>query len=457
MIGIPDRLSPLPDLMDYQRNRLIIGGIIGVVGSLFLVVFDYRVLSFIVLVLGLISSIRVIFHGAPVRGLLLTKANGFLLLMFPFLVAASINFRNEKKRLGAANTAEEAPKSQGPKTNPTQGNLTTLGVIPSQPEQVQPQIRSEPESINAPSPPSDKDRALERVRTARKLELQDDLDAVMEQYADRVHYFGRWVPKAEIRADKADYWERWPVRKETITSDLNFSQPQDNSFEVTFKSTFRNENPKTGAWVSADLDNRYILREVHGGLFGLFVVEQSVVVSNLKERKEAEPFQKMQAYMTYKRKIMEVPQSLPSQIILEEGTRHPQAEILAIEAANIVRLTLEAEAKRDIQDTMSHFAFEVRYFGSDEVSEYIRTEKEKYFKKWPEVQEALISDYNVLVTPKPEITVTFTTKFTATNAEQSLERSGEIDHTFRLNFWKEDLHIREQNGNVRNLKTKELR
>ena len=271
----------------------------------------------------------------------------------------------------------------------------------------------------------------------------------MSFYSEEVEYFGSTESKKEIEVDKEKYWKKWPVREETITSPIEILWRSEGLSEVRFKSRFRNEDPANDAWISADLSNQYVIRRTKGNFF---IVEQSCEVSKL-EKSEA----RSKRLVGFFGGVFEAPGDLTKQIALKEGSPHPKSQILALEAANAVRLTLIAEAKRDIAGTMKRFAYLVKYFNEDLSSEAIRMDKQEYFTKWPTAEDKVISKYRVEVSNNAEVTVNVTTSFKVTNASGTMTRSGLIDHTFKLAQGRENLRIFEQVGKVRNLETKKLK
>ena len=440
--------------MNYQRNRLVIGGSIGALGCLLLLGTSHPILGFIVLFLGFLSSLRAIFNGAPIIGLLLTKANGFLLLMFPMLWAASVKFQEERTSLAVVEPQAHLKEMQGIRPEPGSSRPDTPESPPIAKSLPEPQQSSRKTSRDAPFKTAEHKNIHNLVRHARELEKGDDIDLVMTLYAETADYFGRRATRKDIFIDKSKYWAKWPVRKETITSSLTFEKPRVNTFRVRFDSSFRNENPSTGAWISGDLKNLYLLERIKNEIF---VIGQSCEVSNVKKGAPILPDSQTTQLLGFNSKIVEIPGDLLEKVNLVDPSRHPDAKNLALEAANIVRLTLLAETERNVEETMSSFAYIVRYFKADVSSEAIWIEKEAYFEKWPRAEDELTSRYGVTVTRDSNITVKFTTRFSVTNAQGDTFRTGDIDHVFKLAPWKDELRIVEQDGAVRNLQTKKLK
>ena len=153
--------------MDFQRNRLVLGGVIGLVGCFLLFGTRHQVWGTLVLILGFISSVRAIFNGAPIIGFFLMKATGILILMLPMLWVASENFAKEKEtwaqsepRRAISPATTESPKKEEWVKRPN----------PPQPEQVK--APAVTKTILKPvEPRQTQEESLESfVKTARELE-----------------------------------------------------------------------------------------------------------------------------------------------------------------------------------------------------------------------------------------------------------------------------------------------
>jgi hypothetical protein len=435
------------------RNRLVVGGVFGVIACIVLLKESHPILGFLALLLGLISSVRAILNRAPIAGLLLLKANGFFLLMYPFLWAASDKFWGEKERLGITHAQVQTIETHADLVNLGLADPTPTETIHERKDLVQHQPTPNPQRTVEPLALSEKDEIFLFVRNARKLEEGTNLDLVMNQYAKEVDYFDRKLNRSEIREDKRKYWEKWPKRKEGITSKIMFEKPRYLTFKVTFSSSFRNENPESGEWFSADLLNVYLLERI-GGKY--FIIGQSCKASNLQKGNLEKPNTGRILHIVTGGVRVIISEDLASKIVFKG---HKDDRARAYQAVNGVSQMLQAETKRDLQKTMASFAFMVRYFDQDISSEQITMDKKAYFEKWPRASDTLISKYTVEIDSKGVVTVKLTTRFEAINAASNLSRTGEIDHTFKLITWHNgnELRINEQSGKVRNLKTRKIK
>ena len=436
--------------MDYQRNRLVLGGIFGILGCLILLFWSHPFIGVVVLLLGLLSSVRAVFNGAPIIGILLVKATGFMIVLYPMIWVAVEKFQKETAQYAQAQPLKPS-------------SLTTSAIPPAEIKETVPSVKDLDET-NRPTPtaescapPADessdhmvKDQlghVAKFVRFSREAEEGSNLDLVMSQYADSVQYFGQRQTKEEIRKDKAIYWEKWPTRSEEITSTLRVTLEDVGEFLVEFESSFRNENPGSGAWTSGDLSNRYTVNLL-GEEFA--VTAQSCEISNAQKGGGEEEKGEMLFIRNFSNHIIVIPRGLQNEIKVVGGTK---LSLFELEAVDIVRKTLLAEEMRDIEKTISAYASEVKYFGTTQKRDGVRSDKDSYFTKWPTSEDERVSKYLVQTEKGRRVKVTFTTRFKVINSEGSVARSGEIDHLFRLSIEDKWLRIFEQSGKVKYLKT----
>lgn len=436
--------------MDYKKNRLVLGGVFGILGCLILLFWSHPIIGVLVLFAGFISSIRAVFNGAPLLGILLVKASGFMVILYPLFWAGVEKFQKERPQYVQTTsvTPFDAPVKVASRTKKAEIHRI---LIQNRAENVPDLPKVSPEEIGdeADSHPRRdvRDLVANLVRFSREAEGGSNLDLVMSQYASSVHYFGERRSRDEIRADKKSYWEKWPTRTEKIISEMQVTRQRSDEFRIEFKSSFRNEDPATGSWISADLSNHYTV-ELFGEEYA--VTKQSCTVSNLKKGGAKVEEEKMLNFVNFDSDIVQVPRKFVLELEKAGGGK---INPLELEAANIVRETLLAEENRDIEKTISAYARDVKYFGTYDIRKGIWIDKNSYFEKWPIGEDEAISKYRIETENENQIKVTLTTRFSATHADGSITRSGEIDHLFRLTIEKGRLLIFEQSGKVRNLKT----
>jgi hypothetical protein len=100
------------------------------------------------------------------------------------------------------------------------------------------------------------------------LEQQHDVRSSMQDYAPSVLYFDNGVvDQLFISKDKQDYFARWPVTHEQRVGEMSVSTlVADEKWSVTFRSSFRVENPTRREWVQGQVDCYYVVGRTDSGI-----------------------------------------------------------------------------------------------------------------------------------------------------------------------------------------------
>jgi hypothetical protein len=136
---------------------------------------------------------------------------------------------------------------------------------------------SKPREVEVNTP---EDEIRLSVLKAREAETKREIAGAMRCYADKVSYFGQSRRAHEIRADKLEYFKKWPAQEESIVGKVEVKILNRGYASMQFRSRFRVSNPSTGEWRTGLVDNRYTLLIDQ---YGWKVVGQDGEVHNLQK------------------------------------------------------------------------------------------------------------------------------------------------------------------------------
>ena len=132
---------------------------------------------------------------------------------------------------------------------------------------------------------SSADGIQEFIRQRLQIEQTHNLDRIVSQYADQVTYWDNGsVDQAFIRKDKADYFSRWPITSEEITTPIEVSR-DGSEWTARFKTNFKVENQAKGVVIQGVQESIYSMRFMAGQF--KIVSENGKVLQ--KEKRETAP------------------------------------------------------------------------------------------------------------------------------------------------------------------------
>jgi hypothetical protein len=169
----------------------------------------------------------------------------------------------------------ELPRARNPTWTPTstnrQGRTATNGGTTNTTASI---------GADRARPKTPEQEVLELIMKCRKAEQRRDIAGAMAPYQGKVLYFGKTEMWKDIRADKLDYFQKWPQISESIVGEPKVESLPKGYARVSFRSTFRVSNPNTRKWCSGTIDNEYLLL---AGRAGWLIASQEGDVSNLQK------------------------------------------------------------------------------------------------------------------------------------------------------------------------------
>lgn len=403
---------------------------------------DFNLTCLIALFLGWVTAIRMKFmRGYRWVGANLAKLGGIICLVYGVIFGLMVSqgeyqgegniFKGQERARDSYPLAQNhssslttPPPSYSPeRSDDEEDGITTDNLLT--PSTALPEIdysnieyvpSAESETIAPPPVVPRFTNAESFIRYFRAAETKDDLNLVMKQYYQEVIYFNKTISKAQIRADKEDYWMKWPHREERITSPIEINSQGRFYHEVTFRSQFKNTN-EIGHWVSGDLENFYVLEVNDSSPAGVVVLEQRAKASNIKKSTDS----------------VNAPQDTNTRI------------------TNFVKRWRVAEAERRLEEIMSYYAGSVTYFDKRMTHSQIRADKANYFRKWPRCEERITSSFSITSLDEGCYRVVFPSSFTTFGSDNSYA-SGDIVTTVEIDFSLEYPAIYYQSSKLSNYK-----